>query len=178
MRVYQLSSESDAFRQLAFENTSIEDLIMNDYHQGNDIPEGAQFKWSEDTINQPISDCQFIGSIFKIFSNRIIKHLITCNLINGIDYRKIIVDGEEYYLTRTTNLLSNIIDNKNSKISYFPDGRIMCITKYAFCSEFEFPNWFTVAEFPFYIFVNEKVKIELDKINPLGLKMNKCYSRT
>lgn len=174
MNIYKLAGDVSSFRQIEYSNTFIKDILMSNRPVDcSGCPE-IDLKWTPDSIEFPIGDCPFITGSLPVFSKKITDQLSSGGLISGINMVPLTIEGEPYSLMIAQNRLANTLNKRKSKIESFPDGRIITINRYVFRNTIDYPEWFVIEEYPFYTFVNERVKKVLDQIKPEGLIMENC----
>ena len=172
MNIYRMFSSSNDFRSIQYAQTPLMKIIgEEDWENVNDI-EHYSFHWSED--NKEVSDAPFLIGAIPIFRSEALTQAGIIFPDDFVEEVTIKVEGTEYVIVKATQIVTDLLDEKRSKISRFSNGRIMDIERYVFKKNNKVPPIFKLKQYPLFTFVTDALGDKLNAAAISGLKLEKC----
>ena len=160
MKVYKLNHKANGYATVDMDFDVISIMQQESWSDLKKYKDN-EFPWiKEDDDN--LGECPFYIGALPIFSNRIISELIAVE--PSIKHIPIFIEGKSFGIVFTDNVIGGSLNIKSSKVTKFPDGRIMSIEKYVL-NRMEYPVIFRLKEYNLHTFVNEHVANVLSSLD-------------
>lgn len=127
-----------------------------------------------DNSDNPICDCPFLIGAIPVIRKSAIPKKITesfSDLFLPID---ILVEGEPFVILLAKNVLGDVLDEYNSVMNRFSDGRIMNIERYVFKKNRTYPLIFKISQLPIFTFITDLLFEAISDANLTGICMERC----
>ena len=169
-KIYQLKSVTDNYKSIDYRNLDVYGLLDNT----KDITKlnGTRLNWWEERGGQFISDCPFIIGSLPVFD-----YIKLGSSLSGFNssFKKAIFDVDnKKYVAIQANIVSGLLDERESSIRWFTSGKIMEVYDYVFNSSSDFPPLFKLKEYQVYTFCTEEVADKLRGCNFRQLELVEC----
>lgn len=174
MEIYRIYTKNRQYKTISYDNTPLLDYIDEETLENIPQIESFPYTWNDDDREKDCGDCPFLIGAIPVFSvkifNEIEKHLAS----ELVDTIPINVENKKYIIIKAKINVTNLLDERNSQIDRFSDGRIMDIGNYVFKVKNELPVIFRLSEYSLFTFVTGQLAETLLRINPSGLEIEKC----
>lgn len=173
MKIYRIFHKVDGYKAINIKGSNLETALINDRNDANLSQfNGTSYQWVGESYDIEC-DYPFIDGCIPVVSGNVLSIIYdlisSCSTITNIS-----VAGKEYKIIEA-NTLPNALNEVQSKIRYFKDGRIMHIKKYAFNKNVQFPAIFRIPESKTFSFVTEDVmRILSDRGVITGICFEEC----
>jgi len=111
-------------------------------------------------------DIHFLLSTYPLCSQKAYECLLTLNNLTDVEFLPLNIENERFYLINVCKSMTNILNRSKSDIDYYPDKRIMFVSKFVFYPTDFDSCIFRIPESATAIFVTEAV-VDIVKKNRL-----------
>lgn len=171
MKIYRMTHRSDAWKSIQVANTLIEEVLNN--QKSLEAADGAKCSWIEDKTNlEGFANAPFIFDSIPVVDTH--AYNVLEPFMMGIKRSIISVAGEEYYILFSERPDPNLLDEKESSIRRFSNGRIMDIKRYVFKTD-KVPALFGITQRPYYLFATDDVVNAIREAGLTGFDFEECH---
>jgi hypothetical protein len=178
MKIYRIYNPNRQFKTIAYESSPLFNNIGEKivWDNSNDL-QSFHFLWDDNSIEKSSCDCPFIIGSIPVFSKISFNIISTYIHLTDVQVIPIEVENMPYYILNVIKLMDNILDTRNSKITYFRDGKIMDIENYVFKKVDTLPPFFRLLQLPLFTFITEDVAncIISSNLNFTGITLDECH---
>lgn len=172
MEIYRLCSSNGNYKTIAYAESPLMRIIgEEDWGDLTDI-ENYSYHW--EASDKEVSDAPFLIGAIPIFRTEVILRMGNSFPASLVGQVPIKVEGEDYTILKARSYVSNILNEKKSKLSRFSDGRIMDVERYVFKPTDNVPSFFKISQYPLFTFVTGEVAGDLMKAGITGLVLEEC----
>lgn len=172
MEIYRLCSSNGIYKTIAYADSPLMSIIgEEDWGDLTDI-ENYSYHW--EVSDKDICDAPFLIGAIPIFRSEVVSRMGNSFPASLVMQVPIKVEGEDYTILKARSYVSNILNEKKSKLSRFSDGRIMDVEKYVFKPIDNVPSFFKILQYPLFTFVAEDMAEILMKASITGLALEEC----
>ena len=174
MDIFLLKNEFGGYKNIKPSIKQEQDVLVEKYGSKLlDEWKPISFVW--DTEDGDMSRDLFLYLGYILVCAKGIAHLFSSlKNSNQIELLPILISGEEFYVVNICSKVEGSLNLKQSKVEYFKDHSIKCISDFVFSNSNNDASLFHIAEFPTPIFCDDLFVAKVKESALTGLKFNKC----
>jgi hypothetical protein len=181
MKVYKLVHNSIGYKSINLKGNKLSETIANDFYKDGRSHNLGEIilNWANSKGKEIICDFPFISGNIPVMSEKAYCVLQPLIEKSSVEIISLIIEGEKYFLLHFLNALSDVLNEKKSKIITFKNGNIQNISHYVFYPEVaDKTPFFLIEQLKTFLFANEEV-VNLVKANKLvGLNFEEAEIKT